>query len=132
MARPIGTTGSAPASKTIKVKAHTRRAPTPKPRPAGGTPKPVRVRVRSTAPPQTPDSRDNNRLARHPNVAHASPDAQDVTARSPHQEYQCRGDNHVSETDQQVRDDSGPENPGIAGVAVPMRKKVRGGDSPRG
>jgi hypothetical protein len=69
MARIIGTAGSAPAAKPVK------------PRVKKATPKPVRAR--STAPPQSPDSRDNNRAARarRPPVR-PSPDAQDVTARN--------------------------------------------------
>jgi hypothetical protein len=77
---------SAPAKPVrVKVKAHTRAAPAEPshvvrpPKPAAAKP----VKVRSTAPPQTPDSRDNNRAARHPKpVTQPSPDAQDVTARS--------------------------------------------------
>jgi hypothetical protein len=70
MARIIGTAGSAPAAKPVKVRAKAKAAPKP-------------VRARSTAPPQSPDSRDNNRTARAPRPpVRPSPDAQDVTARN--------------------------------------------------
>jgi hypothetical protein len=96
MARIIGTAGSAPPAKPVKVKvkAHTRTAPAPPPQTpdsrdnnraarAARPPKPVRARVRPSAPPQSPDSRDNNRTAREPKpIVHPSPDAQDVAGRS--------------------------------------------------
>jgi hypothetical protein len=49
-----------------------------------------RTAARRPAPVQSPDSRDNNQSARRPSVSHVSPDASDVTARSPRQQAHDR------------------------------------------
>jgi hypothetical protein len=136
MAKIIGTAGSAPAAKPVrvKVKAHTRAAPAEPshvvrpPKPAAA--KPVKVRVKPFSPPQTPDSRDNNQQARHPNVSHVSPDAQDVAGRTAAQHA------YDASYAQDIQDAASGKHPDLAkayGIHVPKanaKVKVKTGHGP--